>query len=78
MVENVTSAASALAVAGGPPLKSQTRAVQDIKPNMEPSEMTPRVEALEAAMRAAGMLPGGPAGAPAAEPAGAVPTRGKR
>jgi hypothetical protein len=76
IIENITSAASALAVMGGPPLRSAARAVQDIKPAMDPTEMTPRVDSLEAAMRAAGMLPGGPTPADAPGP-GVVPTRGR-
>jgi hypothetical protein len=75
IIDNVTSAASAISVMGGPPLKSATRVVQDIKPVMDVSEMTPKVETLEKDMREAGMLPGGPT---PVDPAAAVPITGKR
>jgi hypothetical protein len=74
LIDNVTSAASALSVMGGTPLKPATRAVQDIKPVMDVSEMTPKIETLEKDMRAAGMLPGGPT---PIDPAAAVQTKGQ-
>jgi hypothetical protein len=71
IIESLNYAGSALSVMAGSQHAEAMKAanhVKDIKANLPDEELDKRVEALEAALRAAGIVQSAPAGAPAGAP----------